>query len=106
MPVLPLVGSMMIVSGPMRPSRSAASIIAAAIRSFTLQSGFMFSILPAIVATQPSVTRRSRTSGVRPMHCVMSSRIPAGSVDMIMEAPTGLRGTNPYNVYDVTNGRG
>jgi len=86
---LPLVGSMMTVSGPMRPSRSAASTMAAAIRSFTLQSGFMFSILPTTVATQPSVTRRNRTSGVRPMHCVMSSRIPAGSVGVVMNAPVG-----------------
>ena len=36
------------------------------------------------LAAQPSVTRRSRTSGVRPMHWVMSSRIPAGRADWIM----------------------
>jgi len=86
MPVLPLVGSITTVSAPIRPSRSAASIIAQAMRSFTLHSGFMFSILPATVATQPSVTRRRRTSGVCPMHCVMSSRMPAGSFVVTMES--------------------
>ena len=33
-----------------------------------------------------------RTSGVRPMHCVMSSRIPAGMVDWIMWSPRFHRG--------------
>ena len=47
MPVLPLVGSMMTVSAWISPSRSAASIIARAMRSLTLHSGFMFSILPS-----------------------------------------------------------
>ena len=78
MPVLPLVGSMITVSLPIRPSRSAASIIALAMRSLTLHSGFRFSNLPATVAWQPSAIRRSRTSGVLPTHCVMSSKIRSG----------------------------
>ena len=75
MPVLPLVGSMMTVSLRINPSRSAASIIARPMRSLTLHSGFMFSIFPTTVATQPSVSRRKRTSGVLPMHWVMSSKM-------------------------------
>ncbi len=75
MPVLPLVGSMMTVLSLISPSRSAASIIARPMRSFTLQSGFMFSTFATTVATQPSVTCRSRTCGVLPMHWVMSSKI-------------------------------
>jgi hypothetical protein len=39
MPVLPLVGSRMIVSGLIRPAFSAASIMATPIRSFTLCAG-------------------------------------------------------------------
>ena len=76
MPVLPLVGSMMTVSLLIFPSRSAASIMARPMRSFTLHSGFRFSILAATVATQPSVTCLNCTSGVLPTHRVMSSRIP------------------------------
>ena len=39
MPVLPLVGSRMMVSGLIRPAFSAASIIDTPIRSFTLWAG-------------------------------------------------------------------
>ena len=39
MPVLPLVGSTITVSGPIVPSRSAASIIATPMRSLTLAPG-------------------------------------------------------------------
>ncbi len=39
MPVLPLVGSTMIVSGLIRPAFSAASIIDTPMRSFTLCAG-------------------------------------------------------------------
>jgi hypothetical protein len=39
MPVLPLVGSMMIVSGLIRSAFSAASIIDTPMRSFTLCAG-------------------------------------------------------------------
>ena len=46
MPVLPLVGSMMVVLGPIRPSRWAAAIIARPMRSLTLESGLKNSSLP------------------------------------------------------------
>jgi hypothetical protein len=39
MPVLPLVGSTMMVSGPILPACSAASIMARPIRSLTLWAG-------------------------------------------------------------------
>jgi len=39
MPVLPLVGSSTIVSGLISPARSAASIMATPMRSFTLLAG-------------------------------------------------------------------
>ena len=39
MPVLPLVGSTMTVSGPMRPASSAASSMATPIRSLTELAG-------------------------------------------------------------------
>src|SRR5262245_50622092 len=80
MPVLPLVGSMITVPGLILPSRSAASIIDLAIRSLTLHSAFMFSSLPAIVATHPSETFRNKTSGVLPMHWVMLFLMQAGSL--------------------------
>ena len=73
MPVLPLVGSMITVSLLIFPSRSAASIIATPMRSLTDQSGLKFSSLATTSAVQPSVTRRSRISGVLPIVCVMSS---------------------------------
>ena len=47
-PVLPLVGSMMVVPGLRRPSFSAAEIIAAPIRSFTLPSGLLNSPFSAM----------------------------------------------------------
>ena len=53
-------------------------------RSLTLHSGLKFSILPTTVATQPSVIRRSRTSGVLPMHWVMSSKMRAGAVAVMV----------------------
>ena len=85
MPVLPLVGSMMTVSVLILPSRSAASIMATPMRSLTDHSGLKFSSLATTVASQPSATRRSRTSGVLPMVCVMSSCTPV-SVAVAMGA--------------------
>lgn len=71
--MLPLVGSRMIVSGLIKPACSAAWSMATPIRSFTLLAGLKNSSLATMSATAPSVTRRSRTSGVRPMSWVMSS---------------------------------
>jgi hypothetical protein len=66
MPVLPLVGSMMTVSGFKMPRFSASSIMAMPIRSFTLPSGLKNSHFKAIVALRPAVTLLSFTSGVLP----------------------------------------
>src|SRR5438067_5835499 len=91
MPVLPLVGSISVIPGLILPSRSAASIIALAMRSLTLHSGFMFSSLARIVATHPSVSLRSCTSGVLPMHCVMSFLTVVGKLAVAMEHPSCSR---------------
>src|SRR3954447_532237 len=67
MPVLPDVASTMVVRpGSIRPSASAASIIATPIRSFTLPAGLYDSSLPISSAPQSGATRVKRTSGVPP----------------------------------------
>src|SRR5579883_292022 len=66
-PVLPLVGSTIVAPGRSRPSRSAASIIASAMRSFTLPAGLSDSNLPKTCAPPGGTTRCSRTSGVLPI---------------------------------------
>ncbi len=73
MPVLPLVGSTIVVSGPIRPSRSSASIMAAPMRSFTEESGLKNSHLPTISAFTPAsfASLARRTSGVAPIVCRM-----------------------------------
>ena len=73
MPVLPEVGSTMVVSLLIFPSRSPASIMATPMRSFTDQSGLKLSILATTVPLASPTTRRSFTSGVCPMACVMFS---------------------------------
>ena len=57
MPVLPLVGSRMMVSGPIRPACSAASIMATPMRSLTLLAGLKNSSFATTAAAAPSVTR-------------------------------------------------
>src|SRR4051794_27360128 len=73
MPVLPLVASTIVVlPGSMRPSRSAASIIATPMRSLTLPPGLNDSSLPN--SSIPSgASRRSSTIGVRPTCSAMLS---------------------------------
>src|SRR5688572_28215548 len=70
MPVFPLVGSTRVVSpGRIRPSRSAASIMASATRSFTDPPGLRYSHFPqtaACVLGDPH-TLRILVTGVRPM---------------------------------------
>src|ERR1700733_11243776 len=73
MPVFPLVGSRMMVSGLIRPASSAASIRATPSRSFTLAAGLKDSSLATTSAPAPSVTRFNRTRGVLPISCVMFS---------------------------------
>ena len=66
MPVLPLVGSMMTVFFFKMPRRSASSIMAMPMRSFTLPSGLKNSHFKRTVASAPAVTLFNLTSGVRP----------------------------------------
>src|ERR1700722_6746100 len=74
MPVLPLVASTIVVRpGSIRPSRSAASIIATPMRSLTLPPGLAASSLP--YSSTCGASRLSRTSRVSPTHCVMSAAI-------------------------------
>src|SRR5690349_9693247 len=74
MPVLPLVGSISSLPGARMPCFSASHTIAAPMRSLTLYAGLRPSILTRTIARPPSVTRLSRTSGVRPMLCELSSK--------------------------------
>ena len=67
MPVLPLVGSTIRVSGVIFPSRSAAAIMAAAMRSLTLPSGLKNSSLAKIRAGRPAAMRFNCTRGVDPI---------------------------------------
>ena len=69
MPVLPEVGSTSVVTpGVISPRRSASSIIASPMRSFTDPSGLKNSSLRASLACSRSaaISRGSRTSGVAP----------------------------------------
>jgi hypothetical protein len=75
-PVLPDVASMIVDRpGCRRPARSAASIIASAGRSLTEPPGFSCSHLASTVAAPAPGSRRSRTSGVRPICARMLSSI-------------------------------
>src|SRR6187402_781364 len=66
MPVFPEVGSTMVPPGFRRPSRSAASMIRVAVRSFDEPPGLRYSTFTRMVAATPSVTLLSFTSGVLP----------------------------------------
>mmetsp|Transcript_30762 Transcript_30762/g.53177 ORF Transcript_30762/g.53177 Transcript_30762/m.53177 type:complete len:221 (-) Transcript_30762:63-725(-) len=75
MPVFPEVGSTReVLPGAISPRFSASSIIDRAIRSLTLLQGSMLSSFTKTVATQPSLTRLSRTKGVLPMAWVISAQ--------------------------------
>ena len=66
-PVLPEVGSTITVRpGSIRPSASAASIIATPIRSLIEPPGLNHSSLPTSSAPSPAPTRLSATIGVSP----------------------------------------
>jgi len=71
-PVFPLVGSMMMLSGDNNPAFSAALIIATPIRSLTLCAGLKYSSFSTIFATPLTFNRLRRTSGVLPINSVMS----------------------------------
>src|SRR6266581_6367224 len=66
-PVLPDVASTTRPPGLSRPSRSAASIIAMPMRSFTEPPGLKNSALAYTGVRTPCVTRLSRISGVQPI---------------------------------------
>ncbi len=72
-PVLPLVGSRMTVSGPIRPSVSAAWTMLKPIRSLTLERGLKDSSLASTVASIPALTLFNLTRGVCPTVWVISS---------------------------------
>ena len=76
MPVLPEVGSISTVCGPIAPAASIASIIDTPMRSFTLPAGLKYSSLARISAWAPCMVgnRRSRTSGVSPIASVMEAK--------------------------------
>ena len=71
--MLPLVGSTIVPPGLSLPSRSAASIILTAIRSFTDPPGLRYSTLARINGFAPSVTRDSLSSGVLPTRSISDS---------------------------------
>jgi hypothetical protein len=84
MPVLPLVGSTMTPPGFKSPRFSPSSIMARAIRSFTLESGLRDSSFTTTSAFMPAVSLFKRTSGVLPM----SSRM----FDLMFIAPSPWSG--------------
>src|SRR5687768_7900860 len=76
MPVFPEVDSMTVLRpGSIRPSASAASIIATPIRSLTLPAGLCDSSFPISSAPQSGATRVSRTIGVLPTRSARLSGI-------------------------------
>src|SRR5262245_6517217 len=76
MPVLPDVDSTIVFRpGSMRPSASAASIIATPIRSLTLPAGLYASSFPISSAPQSGATRVSPTIGVLPTRSARLSGI-------------------------------
>src|SRR4051812_11947682 len=77
MPVFPLVASTMVVRpGSIRPSASAASIIATPIRSLTDPAGLYASSLPITSAPRSSSRRPNRSIGVRPTSSAWFEGIP------------------------------
>jgi hypothetical protein len=77
MPVLPLVGSMIVVPALILPSRSPASIMDTPIRSFTEPIGLKNSSLARMFAFAPRCLGRrlSRTRGVSPIVSVIELKM-------------------------------
>src|SRR5215813_3948720 len=88
-PVLPLVGSTIVPPGLSAPVRSASSIIASAMRSFTLPPGLRDSTLATTAAPPGLGSLRRRTRGVPPMSSsteswiVMGLSIKCGTSDVV-----------------------
>ena len=84
-PVLPLVGSMIVVTPRvMRPCRSASWIMLNPMRSLTLPPGLNDSSLPTMVAPVCSERWLRATSGVPPMSSVT---LPAIFIALLSPAP-------------------
>src|SRR5579859_6670585 len=85
MPVLPLVGSTItLLPGVSKPSFSASRTMLTAMRSLTLYPGWNASSFASTVAFAPSVTRFSRTSGVRPINSVASFAHAIGHLSLCL----------------------
>src|SRR5262245_39090697 len=95
-PVLPPVYSTTEPPGLRRPSDSAASIMASAIRSFMLPVGFSFSSFTRMRALFLGRTLRRGSKRVLPMHCRMFC---GGSVMLAVTAPRNYFHAPTYYVY-------
>ena len=71
--MLPLVGSTIVPPGFNSPSRSAASMMRVAMRSFDDPPGFRYSTFASTVALIPSVTLLRRRRGVSPIRSVIAA---------------------------------
>ena len=92
MPVLPLVASTIVVRpGSIRPSASAASIIATPMRSLTEPPGLNISSLANSWAGESGSSRVSCTIGVRPTQSAMLIGIGAIPPDRVMAGLPGQR---------------
>src|ERR687892_1297374 len=116
MPVLPEVGSRMVLSGVRSPDRSASSIMATATRSFSEPVGFWPSSLAQSRTDGRGDSRWMPTSGVFPTAPRMSSariRTPqppatAGRIDTTSPSPTSVSSEPRYRTsssftYTLTN---
>ena len=98
--MLPLVGSTITERpGSIAPSRSAASIIATPMRSFTEPPGFMYSSLATTSASISSPIRRKGTMGVSPMASETSR------ANRLRFSPLGLRAPMDLDPGDQLGGQ-
>src|SRR5919108_5004605 len=88
MPVFPDVGSTIVLRpGSMRPSASAASIIATPILSLTLPAGLCDSSFPISSASQSGATRVRRTIGELPIRSARLSGIALVGGETLIRRP-------------------
>ena len=96
MPVLPEVGSTIVVLGPISPACSPASIIARPIRSFTLPPGLKYSSLASRWHGRSRPIRSRRTIGVPPIRSITESttsiRGPGSVIRCTSTPATGATG--------------
>lgn len=88
--VLPLVGSIKVSPGLMRPDRSASSIMRRAIRSLTLPPALKYSSFAYTVALIPRLCGNlfNLTRGVLPMCWVIASRATGGMAGVVLDDMT------------------